>query len=105
MPMEPRKERSPWLWLLLIPAQLVILVLSLLGGASLDAAIFSGGSGQGHGVPIFSVLLPLLAGLCTVIAVIVALVGLIVGLVRRSRRRRAAMQPPQPPEGDEPPCS
>ena len=79
MEMTPKKERSPWLWLLLIPVQLVILVLSFLGGASLDLAIFSGGGETvGHGVPIFSVLFPLIALVVTVIVILVAIVGLIV---------------------------
>ena len=87
--MKPKKERSPWLWLLLIPIQLVIAAALFAAGAALDAAIFSGGEGQGHGMPIFSVILPLLAVAVTAVVVIVAVTGLIVGLVRRSRRRRA----------------
>lgn len=93
--MEPRRERSPWLWLLMIPAQLVILLLSVYGGAALDAAIFAhAGDVQGHGIPIFSVLLPLVAGAITVGVIIASVVLLIVGLVRRSRRRKWAAQSP-----------
>ena len=99
--MRPQKERSPWRWLLLIPAQLVIAALMVWAGLALDSAIFSGaGSGEvhGHGVPIFSALLPLIAGIVTVIVVLVALIGLIVGLVRRARRRRENLSAPEPPE-------
>ena len=95
--MKPRKERSPWLWLLMIPAQLVILLLSVYGGAALDAAIFAhGGDAQGHGIPIFSVLLPLVAGAVTVAVIIAAVALLIVGLARRSRRRKREGQAPAP---------
>jgi len=86
---KPKKERSPWLWLLLIPAQLAIAAASLPVGAALDAAIFSGGEGQGHGMPVFSVLLPAAALVVTAAAAVVALTGLTVSLVRRARRRRA----------------
>ena len=124
--MKQKKERSPWLWLLLIPAQLILLALSFLGGALLDLAIFSNsGQGQGHGAPIFTVILPLIVGVCTVAAVVVSLVGLTVGPVRRKKRRsaQAEQQEQQAPqqvqwqeqwqlpqqaqsgEGEEPPCS
>lgn len=92
--MKQKRERSPWLWLLLIPIQLVLGALTYFAGISLDLAIFSGGEGQGNGMPIFSVLLLIIAAVVTVIVVIVAIVGLIVSLVRRNRRRReAAVQP------------
>ena len=55
-----KKQRSPALWLLMIPAQLVLGGLFSLLGVWIDSRIFSGG-GQGHGVPIFSVLFPIIA--------------------------------------------
>lgn len=95
-PMVPKKERSPWLWLIPIPIQLVILALTFFGGIAIDAAIFSHGSGeaQGHGMPIFTIILPMIALVCTGIVVLVCVIGLIVSLVRRGRRRRAAEQIP-----------
>lgn len=96
--MKPKKERSPWLWLIPIPIQLVILALTFFGGIAIDAAIFSHGSGgaQGHGMPMFTIILPMIALGVTVIVVLVCVIGLIVSLVRRSRRRQAAEQmPPQ----------
>lgn len=97
--MKPKKERSPWLWLIPIPIQLVILALTFFGGMAIDAAIFSHGSGeaQGHGMPIFTIILPMIALGFTVIVVLVCVIGLIVSLVRRSRRRKAAEQMPQYP--------
>ena len=86
--MKPKKERSPWRWLLLIPIQLAITVVLFIAGGAIDLAIFSGGEGHGHGVPIFSVLLPILALAVTAIVIVVALTGLIVGLARRGKRRK-----------------
>ncbi len=86
--MKQKRERSPWRWLLLIPIQLVIGALTYYAGVRLDLAIFSGGEGQGHGMPIFSILFLIIVAVVTVIVIIVAIVGLIVSLVRRSRRRR-----------------
>ena len=90
--MKPKKERSPWLWLLLIPIQLVVAVLLFIAGALLDAGLFSGAEGQGHGMPVFSLLLTILAAAGTVIAILVALIGLTVSLIRRSKRRRRAAE-------------
>ena len=98
--MKPKKERSPWLWLIPIPIQLVILALTFFGGIAIDAAIFSHGSGeaQGHGMPIFTIILPMIALAVTGIVVLVCVIGLIVSLVRRSCRRQSAEQlPPQYP--------
>ncbi len=86
--MKPKRERSPWLWLILIPIQALIVVLSFFGGSAIDAAIFSGGNGQGHGAPIFTMLLPLAALAVSVVVVVIAIIRLAVGLARRRRRRR-----------------
>ena len=90
--MKPKKERSPWRWLLLIPIQLVITALLFVLGAVIDAAIFSKAEGQGHGMPVFSMLLPLLGLIVTAVVVVVALTGLIVGLVRRGKGRKMSEQ-------------
>ena len=98
--MRPPKERSPWRWLLLIPAQLVIAALTVWAGVELDSAIFSKAAADGavgHGVPIFSALLPLIALVVTVIVALVALIGLTVGLVRRARRKREDPPAAAPP--------
>ena len=77
-----KKRRSPLFWLLLFLGQLAAAGLFTLLGFWLDSLLFSGG-GQGHGIPVFSVLFPLIAAAVTVIVLIVALVGFIRALTRR----------------------
>ena len=82
------KKRKALLWLLLIPAQLLLGALFTLLGAVIDSAIFSGG-GQGHGIPLCTVLFPLIAAAVTVIVIVFALVKTIRGL-RLARREEDA---------------
>jgi hypothetical protein len=84
-----KKRRSPALWLLMIPAQLVLGALFSFLGMRIDIAIFSGG-GQGHGAPIFSVLFPIIAVILTVVVIILSLILMAVGFSRRSREQREA---------------
>ncbi len=98
-----KQGRSPALWLLAIPAQLVLGGLFSLLGVWIDSRIFSGG-GQGHGVPIFSVLFPIIALVVTLLVVVLAIVLMAVGFSRRSKAQReallaqAAQQSPQYPQ-------
>lgn len=75
------RRRSParaFLWLLMIPAQLLIDVLLIVLGASIDGRIFSSAEHQGHGVPLFTTILPMLGIIMTVIVVIVSVILVIV---------------------------
>ena len=75
------RKKSParaFLWLLIIPAQLVIDMLLIALGAALDGMIFSGSGAQGHGMPVFTVIMPVAVILLTVIAVTVSVVLVIV---------------------------
>jgi len=89
-----KKSRSPFLWLLLIPGQLLLDAVLVMTGPMLDTAIFSGSQAEGgHGLPIFSLLFLLLAAVATVAAVIVALVKTAAGLRRRKKAARQSEDP------------
>ena len=96
-----KKQRSPALWLLIIPAQLVLGGLFSLLGVWIDSRIFSGG-GQGHGVPIFSVLFPIIALIVLLVVIILSIILMCVGFSRRRKAQReallAAQQYPQYPQ-------
>ena len=95
---DPRTERSPWRWLIPIPVQLVLGALTFIAGTRLDLWLFSGGEGQGHGIPFFSVIFLIIPAAVTVIVVIVCIIGLIVSLIRSAKRRREPPQPTYPPQ-------
>ena len=84
------KKKSPglaFLWLLLIPAQLIIDAILFFLGVSMDSIIFSGnGDVQGHGIPIFSVILPLIAIGITIFVIILSIVLVAVRYSRIKRR-------------------
>ena len=82
-----KKGRSPALWLLMIPAQIVLGVLFSLLGIWIDSRIFSGG-GEGHGVPIFSVLVPIVAAILLLVVIVLSIILMAVGFSRRSRAQR-----------------
>ena len=85
----PIKKKSPglaFLWLLLIPAQLIIDVILFFLGVSMDSIIFSGnGNVTGHGIPIFSIIMPLIAIGITFFVIILSIV---LTAVRYSRIKR-----------------
>ena len=75
------RKKSParaFLWLLMIPAQLVLDMLLIAAGAGIDSRIFGSDEAVGHGMPIFTVLMPILAIVLTVIVVILSIVLTIV---------------------------
>ena len=84
-----KKRHSPGLWLLLIPAQAVAAVAFVALGGFLDSLVFSNPDPEvtGHGIPIFTVLFFLAAGIASVIVLVVALAGFI-GSIRRNRKER-----------------
>ena len=79
-----KKQASPLLWLLLIPGQLIAGVLFFMLGITLDRMIFSN-SGQGHGMPIFSVLFLLIAAVVTLIVIVLSIVLVIRGYRKRRK--------------------
>lgn len=79
-----KKQAPPLLWLLLIPIQLIAGVLFFFLGITLDRIIFST-PGQGHGMPIFSVLFLLIAAVVTLIVVVLVIV-LVVRGYRKMRK-------------------
>ncbi len=86
------RKKSParaFLWLLIIPAQLVIDMLLIALGAALDSRIFSSAEPQGHGVPLFTAILPMLGIIMTVIVVIVSVILVIVryNAIRKSNEK------------------
>ena len=76
---------SPWRWLLLIPAQIVLGTLFVLLGTRLDLGLFSNPEAQGHGMPVFSALFLLIAAAVTLAVIILSLVLTVRGLRRRKR--------------------
>ncbi len=85
--MNRKNPLTAFLWLLLIPAQVIAGFLFILLGSVLDSFVFSGaGSGQGHPAPFLLLIFALLAGGVTVIIIIVSIVLTIVHLVKNLRR-------------------
>ena len=60
-----KRQKSPFLWLLLIPLQLLVAAVSVWGGIQLDMLVFSGNEATGHGMPVFSALFFLAAAIGT----------------------------------------
>lgn len=79
-----KKEKSPLLWLLLIPFQLLAGAFFFWIGTRLDLALFSH-PGYGHGVPFFSAIFFLIAVVATILVFILALVLTIRGFRRRQK--------------------
>ncbi len=92
------RKKSPakaFLWLLMIPAQLLIDVLLVVFGSSLDGMIFSGGpEDQGHGVPLFTAIMPIIGFIMTVVVIIAAVVLVIVrySAIKKSNENRVMDQ-------------
>ena len=80
-----KKKSSPLLWLLLIPGQIIAGFLFVRLGTLIDLGIFSGSEGQGHGVPIFSVIFLLVAIVATLAVFILSLILTVRGF-RRGRK-------------------
>ena len=80
-----KRNLSPLLWLLLIPAQIGVGALLLRLGVWIDGAIFSNPGAEGHGMPVFSFMALLIAAAGTVIVAIVSVVLTVLGFRRRRR--------------------
>ena len=84
-----KKRRSPFRWLLLIPAQLAVGAAFAAFGMWLDSRMFSAAAeagAQGHGAPAFSLIFVIIALAVTAIVIVLAVILVIVGLARRRRR-------------------
>ena len=77
------KKKHPARWLLLIPCQAVAGILFTILGFVIDSRLFSGAEGQGHGVPIFSVLFLIIAAAVSLVVLVVALAGFAVGMRKK----------------------
>ena len=69
-----KNKHSPFFRLLLIPLQIVIGFLFILSGFLLDRLMFIKPTGNGHGIPFFSVIFMLIAAVVTVIVIITAVI-------------------------------
>lgn len=87
------KRKSPaiaLLWLLLIPGQLILGVLSVALGAWLDTMLFADRAEDavGHGAPVFSLIIGFIVIAVTVIVILVAIILTIVGMIRINKRNK-----------------
>ncbi len=80
------KERSPFLWLLLIPGGVIGGILLTVLGVVLDSAIFAGGT-HGHGIPLFVALFFVLGTLAALVCCVIALVMTFRRICCRKRNR------------------
>ena len=84
-------KRKPRFYLLLLLAQPLLFALFFYLGLLLDSLFWRGAeAAQGHGAPLFSLLLTLLGALVCLGLFLFSLVGLIVSLRRRKRQRADA---------------
>ena len=80
-----RRPRYYLFWMLLQP---IVFVLFFVLGALLDSALWSGAeAAQGHGAPVFSLLLPMLGAIVCLVVFLIALIGLIRALRRRKKAK------------------
>ena len=91
-----KKRRGPGFYIAGMLAQPLVLALSVVAGAWLDARMWKGLADEprpGHPVPAFSVVLPLLALVVTAAVFLALLVGLILCLRRRRRGKKDLAAP------------
>lgn len=81
-----KKNISPFLWLLLLPIQLLADLLLIRIGTMIDLAIFSNPEAHGHGIPIFSTIFLLAAAVMTLLVFILALVLTIRGIRQQQKK-------------------
>ncbi|MBE6993988.1 MAG: hypothetical protein E7423_05050 [Ruminococcaceae bacterium] len=77
-----KKGRSVYFWLLMMLVLPGIGVGLMMGGVYLDQLIFSGG-GEGHGIPIFTVIFIFIGGIFAVVGLLVAVINVLRRLFRR----------------------
>lgn len=91
------KPKSPYRWLLAIPIQLVINVLMVPLGfwidmkfweASARAMIEEQGYVEGHGIPIFTVLIPLIGAGVTIYVIVAAIICTVILLIKSHRNQQ-----------------
>jgi len=75
------------LFLLIIPAQLILGILFVLLGVYVDSQVLfsNAGSAQGHPFPAFSLVFSLIAAVVTIIAIIAAVILTITSFIRISK--------------------
>ena len=73
------KKTHPVLWLLLIPAQLIIDILLIAGASWLDLKI-NGSDASGHGFPVIAVIAFLVLGVITAVVIILSIILMIKGI-------------------------
>ena len=76
------KKLLPLLWLLIVPVAAATGFLFMRLGAFIDTAIFSNSAGNGHGIPIFSFVFLIIAGIVFIISLIAAVILTIRGFVK-----------------------
>ena len=82
----PKSPIRAFLWLLIIPAQLMVDVILISLGAYMDSRLFENSGVQGHGMPIFTVIMPIVALVLTIIAVIVSIALVIIRYASISKK-------------------
>ena len=80
------KKPSPLIWLLLVPFSAAAGFLFMRLGVFIDTAIFSDSAGNGHGIPIFSFVFLIIAGIVFIITLIAAVILTIRGFLKNSRK-------------------
>lgn len=105
MDSQMHKPKSPYRWLLAIPIQLFINVLMgplgfwvdmRIWEASRRAMIEEQGYAEGHGFPVFSVLIPLLGVIVTIFVIVTAIICTVVSFNRIKRNQHMNYQKPKP---------
>ena len=91
------KAKSPYRWLLAIPIQLVINVLMVPLGVWIDmkfweasarAMIEEQGYVEGHGIPIFTVLIPLIGAGVTIYVIVAAIICTVILLIKTRKNQQ-----------------
>ena len=93
MDSQERKPGLPYKWLLAIPIQIVINVLMAPLGFWIDTLIFKPNDEYlGHGIPIFSVLMPLFGAVVTLFVIMTAIICTVIPLLRAGKDQHRADQ-------------
>ena len=101
MDRQEHKPKSPYRWLLAIPLQLVINALmvplgfwvdTLLWERTAQSMIEEQGYVEGHGIPIFSVLIPLIGVAVTLFVIMASIFCTVILLLRARKNQQTAVQ-------------
>lgn len=88
------RSKSPlkaFMWLLLIPGQLILAAAFMALGTWMDAGLFSHKAENvtGHGMPVFSMIFGIIAVIVTVVVIILAVILTIAGVIRICRNNKS----------------